>query len=249
MEPISTAVLAGGSAWLADKLLGPSADALGRELQLYGTSRLKKIFGQAETKIDLNDVAPLPPGFMLQFIQKASYSEDDDALTDAWSSLLANSAIRFNARHSAYVDILSQLNAFDAKQLSALVSEDSAHNPSDSKPVNLKLETKMRLAESLKTTSQTKSEAEDEFARLMKLDLGWPGRITSVRIHFKDGTESRPMSGGVPDQFASFDNLSRLGLIERFDIDVSMKPYETGLEGVLVTMLGIGFVQACRGPK
>jgi Abortive infection alpha len=253
VEPVTTGALivggaVGAGAWLADKLFGPSADALGKELQTYGSKRLNAIFSRTQAKLLPEEVTPVPPGFALQFMQKASFSEDDDALTEAWANLLANASRKFNSRHSAYVDILSQLSAFDAIMLSQLVPEGLYYHSTMSMPVNLRLEIKLKLASELKSTSDSAEEAGEEFARLMKADLGWPGRITAARVHYKGPEKTLPITGGLPDQFASFDNLVRLGLVSRFDLDISMKPYETGLEGVLVTMLGIGFIQTCRKP-
>jgi hypothetical protein len=251
VEPVSGTgvVLFGAGAWLANKLFGPSADALGKELQTYGSNRLTKIFNRAQSKLSPDEVRPLPPGFALQLMQRASFSEEDEGLTEAWANLLANASRKFDSRFSSFVEILSQLSAFDAMVLSKLVPEETFYHPSTSMPVNLRLEIKLKLASDLKSISDTKEDAENEFARLMKVDLGWPGRVTAARVHYRDGQDIRPISGGVSDQFASFDNLVRLGLVSRFDLDISMKPYETGLEGVLVTMLGIGFIQTCRNPK
>lgn len=251
VEPVSGAgiVLFGAGAWLAGRLFGPSADALGKELQIYGSNRLKKIFDRAQTKLLPHEVTPLPPGFALQFMQRASFSEDDDALTEAWANLLANASRKFDSRFTSFVEILSQLSAFDALVLSKLVPEDIYYDASQSMPVNLRMELKLKLANEIRSTSDSKEAAEEEFARLMQVDLGWPGRVTAARVHYKNSDGTFPMSGGVPDQFASFDNLVRLGLLGRFDIDISIKPYETGVEGVIVTMLGIGFTQTCRKAK
>ncbi len=164
-----------------------------------------------------------------------------------WANLLAQAATSFTNRHAAYVEILSELTAFDAMVIADLVPEDTPYFPQISMPVNLKVELRLKLAKEMKNISDTQEEAQAEFERLLNFRFDWPGRTTAARIHYKDGDITRPISGGIPDQFASFDNLCRLGLLERFDLDNSMTPYETALEGVLVTMLGIGFVQTCRG--
>jgi hypothetical protein len=246
IEPISTG-LAVGAGWFANKLFGPSADALGEALKSYGTSRLQKIFNRAAEKADPTEVEALPPGFVVTFFQKASFSEDDDSLTEMWANLLAQAATNFTNRHAAYVEILSELTAFDAMTIAELVPEDTPYFPQISAPVNLKVELRLKLAQEMKNISDTQEEAQAEFERLMNFKFDWPGRITAARIHYRDGDITRPITGGIPDQFASFDNLSRLGLVEKFDLNNSMKPYETAIEGVLVTMLGIGFVQTCRG--
>lgn len=247
MEPVSTGLVVG---WFANKLLGPTADALGEQLKAYGSARLKKIFDRAAGKAKPEEVEALSPGFLITFVQKASFSEDDESLTEMWANLLAQAATGFSNRHAAYVEILSELTAFDAMTLASLVPEETPFFPEMSAPVNLKLELRRNLAAEIRNISDTQDEAQAEFNRLMHLKLSWPGRITSARLHFKDENDpkvTRPLSGGVPDQFAAFDNLCRLGLLEKFDLNNSMKPYETSIEGVLVTMLGVGFTQTCRG--
>lgn len=247
VEPLTSGALVLGAGWFANKLLGPSADALGESLKSFGSSRIKKIVKLASAKVVPEKVTSLPPGFAINFFQKASFSDDDDFLTELWANLLAASSTNFSNRHAAYVEILSQLTTFDALTVGDLVPAETAYHPQLSMPVNCKIELKLKLANEVQHLSQTKGDAQAEFDRLLKLTFDWPGRITSARIHYQDGATTRPLSGGAPDQFASFDNLTRLGLIEKFEVDISAAPYETALEGVLVTMLGVGFVQTCRG--
>lgn len=246
VEPVSTGLVI-GAGWFANKLFGPSADALGEALKSYGTSRLEMIFKRAAEKADPKRVEALSPGFVVTFFQKASFSEDDESLTEMWANLLAQAATNFTNRHAAYVEILSELTAFDAMTIADLVPEDTPYFPQISAPVNFKVELRLNLAKEMRNISDTQEEAQAEFERLMNVGFAWPGRVTAARLHYQDGEITRPISGGIPDQFASFDNLSRLGLLEKFDLSNSMTPYETAIEGVLVTMLGIGFVQTCTG--
>ncbi|MEM8697187.1 MAG: Abi-alpha family protein [Pseudomonadota bacterium] len=249
VEPVVTtgAALVGAAAWFTNKLFGPSVAAMGDAIRNYGTARIEKILGSAADKTDPDEVRALPPGFGMVFFQKASFSEDNDDLTEMWANLLSTAATNFTNRHVAYVEILSQLTAFDAKVLAELVPEDQFYDPAMSAPVNLRVELRLRITNGMRNISESEQEAQEELQRLLKADLGWPGRITSARIHYRIDKKEFPVSGGVPDQFAAFDNLERLGLLEKFDITNSMKPYETAVEGVLVTMLGIGFIQTCRG--
>ncbi|NNC47586.1 MAG: DUF4393 domain-containing protein [Sphingomonas sp.] len=246
-DPISLGLAIGGGAWLADKLLGPSAEAIGDQLKAYAGDRIRKIFDRAETKIDPIAVKPLPPGFAMIFVQRASSSEEDENLTEMWANLLKSAAESFSSRHTAYAEILSQLTPLDAQSLEELVPADTLFFPALAMPVNLRVELRLKITNEMKNVSSSKEEAQEEFDRLMNCSLDWPGRITSARIHYKDGDVERPLTGGISDLFATHDNLYRLGLIERFEIDNSSKRYETAVEGVLVTALGVGFIQTCRG--
>ena len=93
VEPVSTSLLIGaGAGWFANKVFGPSADALGQELKAYSSSRLGKIFKRAAERSKPEQVEALPPGFVVTFFQKASFSEDDESLTEMWANLLAQAA-------------------------------------------------------------------------------------------------------------------------------------------------------------
>jgi hypothetical protein len=249
-ELVSAATILAGSGagtWLADKLLGPSANALGEQIRAFAGDRLSKIFNRTESRIKPDAVHALPPGFLVQFVQKASFSEDDDTLTDMWANLLASAATKYVRRHAAYVEILSQLTGFDAEVLSRLVPTDTPYFPQLSAPVNLRIELLSKIARSIKNISKTQQEAHEELNRLFRTRLDWPGEITSGRVYFEGEGGNHPLTGGNPDQFASYDNLVRLGLIQRFDVSNSLSQYDVAVEGVLVTMLGIGFTQTCRG--
>jgi hypothetical protein len=249
-EIISAAeILAGSGAagWLADKLLGPSAQALGEQIQVYASERIRRILGKASKKVDHSNIQAPPPGFTVIFFQRASLSEDDDTLTEMWANLLASAATSYSSRHAAYVEILSQLTAADALALSDLVPVDMLYHPQITAPVNYKIELLTNLARGIKNVSGTEAEANDELQRLLNLKLSWPGRVYSGRVYFKGKERNQVITGGRSDHLASLDNLVRLGLIERFDVSNSLTQYDVAVEGVLVTMFGIGFIQTSRG--
>ena len=248
VDPVITpgVVLVGAGSWFAGKVFGPSAEALGDALRTYGTDRIQAIFGKAAKKVEGQEITPLPTGFAVNLIQKASFSEDDPTITEMWACLLAAASQRFENRYASYVEILSQLTAFDAGKLNELVPEDFDYSPNMSAPVNLRTNLRRDIVSELRNVSENRISAEDEFARLMKLKLEWPIEITEARIHFVEGGVNKPLAGGKPDTFHSLDNLKRLQLVEGFDVDNSIEPYETTVHGVFVTMLGVGFVQTCR---
>ena len=249
-EIVSAAeILAGSGAagWFADKLLGPSAQALGEQIKIYATDRIRKIVGKAAEKVDQAKIRPLPPGFAVIFFQRASFSEDEATLTDMWANLLASAGTSYSNRHAAYVEILSQLTGADALALSDFVPLETIYHPQMTRAVNLRLELLRSLAKSIKNVSETEEEARQELDRLFNYKFNWPGRVTSGRVYFKGIDHDRVITGGTGDHLGSIDNLVRLGLIEKFDVSNSLSQYDVAVEGILVTMLGVGFIQTCRG--
>ena len=248
VDPVVTpgVVLVGAGSWFAGKVFGPSAEALGDALRAYGTDRIQAIFGKAAKKVEGKSITPLPAGFAMNLIQKASFSEDTTTITEMWACLLAAAAQGFENRYASYVEILSQLTAFDAENLSKLVPEGFKYSPNMAAPVNLRTNLRRDIVSNLRNVSENRASAGDEFARLIQLKLEWPMQVTEIRIHYVDGGVNRPFEGGRPDTFHSLDNLKRLQLVEGFDVDNSIEPYETTVHGVFVTMLGVGLVQTCR---
>jgi hypothetical protein len=245
----SILVSGGTGGWLADKLLGPSFNALGEQFRAFAGKRLSSIFSAADKLTDQEKLEALPPGFALEFLQKASFSEDDEGLTRLWAGLLIEASKEFDSRHVSFVSILSQLTSTDAEVLNGLVSHEFYPVNLITIPVTLNLDTRTKIASEIKNVCDSDTEAEAEISRLIDLDLGWPGKVTSIRIYYKDGDKQHVLSGGLLDKKSSFENLLRLGLLEKFEVSNSLTPYAVGVEGYLVTVLGLMFIQTCRGDK
>ena len=245
----SLLVSGGAGGWLADKLLGPSFDALGEQFRAFAGKRLSSIFTTAGKMTDHEGLEALPPGFALEFIQKASFSEDDESLTKLWAGLLIEASKNFDSRHVSFVNILSQMTSGDAGVLDSLVPDDFYPISLITVPVAINLNTRTKIASEIKNVCDSDIEAEAEINRLISLDLGWPGKITSARIYYKEKEEQQVLTGGILDKKSSFENLLRLGLLEKFEVSNSLTPYAVGVEGYLLTVLGLMFIQTCRGKK
>lgn len=98
-EPITTVGLGAIAAYLGKdglaKLLGPTAEYLGSELQEFTKKRIEnigKIFGKAEIKLggDINKPGQVPPKVLKIIINEGSYCEDRVAV-DYFGGILASS--------------------------------------------------------------------------------------------------------------------------------------------------------------
>lgn len=236
----------GAAGWLADKLLTPSIEGLGEQFKAYASARLAQIFGAASEKVRAEDVRSLPPGFALTFLQSASFSEEDEALSDMWANLLAAAATKFESRQTAYVSILSQLAGSDARVLNEILPVGLERMYAGVTATNARTEMRVRLANQINNISPDRVSGHQEIERLLHLDLGLPGRVNSARVYFVEGSENRVLSGGREDQSLEQANLIRLGLCERFEVSNSLTHMDVGFEGVLLTALGLKFLQSCR---
>ena len=261
-EIVSAAqILAGSGAagWLVDKLLGPSGDALGEQLKVYASDRWYKIFGRVEELAGDQKTNPLPPGFAYLALQKASFSEDDDLITDLWANLLLNASMKFSQRYVLYVDILEKFTADDAKILDGLIP--AGLEPQTLQSVQSQLENIRRrclwTAEAINLESGLShfdSNASRQFNDLIeKLDFGWPTRIIGSSVPHSpivsEGSRSATESAaGLANSVWPYDALIRQRMLRTFELDF-ICGYTIEIEGVMATSLGVEFIQNCRGIK
>ena len=86
MTGLITGVVAG---WFANKIFGPSVDAMGKNLAAHLQSRMPAIFGRAEqiAKEARIEPRPIKPGLLSRMIVDASFSEDTEEITEWWANL------------------------------------------------------------------------------------------------------------------------------------------------------------------
>ena len=111
---ITGAALVASGAWFADKLLGPSAEAIGAQLRVFASDRMTKIMNRAHASSKGEILRPLPVGFVYQAFQNASFSEDCEDLTDMWSNIFIDASVNFSSRHVLFSNILSQMGQREA---------------------------------------------------------------------------------------------------------------------------------------
>lgn len=119
-ELITTAQIVAGTgalAWVADKLLGPSAEAVGDQIKIYASARVEAIFARIAQKRSADQLASIPPAFAVAAIQRASISDDDTQITEMWANLLIAASEQFESRMTVYADILSQIGPNEARLL------------------------------------------------------------------------------------------------------------------------------------
>lgn len=246
----AASILAGSgvSTWVADKLFGPSFDALGEQLRAYASERITEILKKFQGQNDPNDLNTLPPGFAIQFFQKASFSEDDDRLTAAWASLLSSASRRFENRHMLFADILSVMSASDAKFFDSvfLVSDEGEA-----------VEGVQRLSGYLESHySHVGGPLDSAVAmvdQIRSIPIGFPCAFRLITVPYSDYSTNLRHSDHVyvwrSKSETEIDALVRNGLLREFSINLESPYHRPGIEGVVVTSLGIEFHKICTGEK
>jgi hypothetical protein len=249
VDPIITpgVALVGAGTWFANKLLGPSADAMGEQLKGFATDRLNKIFKKAEDLGSQKKLAPLPAGFALVALQKASFSEDSETLTEMWANLLLDAASGYKSRHSLFADILSQIGCSEAQALNGLMrlstrrSENADQNMSSHYLSSI-------FAVSIKGLDSAYHDKDAAVNKVNSYVNGLPIALSSISV-FNVGVSGPPVKYNFTfaiDQIV-FEVLQRQNLVTSFNNDVDNSLIGISVSGFIVTKLGLEFLETCRG--
>lgn len=249
----AAAIIAGSGAggWLADKLLGPSFDALGEQFRAFAGNRLRTIFDKAEKQVEVEKIGALPPGFALMFVQKASFSDESDHVSDLWAGLLADAARGVESRHSVFVDILSQIGPDEAKILDEIFPPDLEFEGTFERPPDLR----PSYFDSIASRFNWKGEKSQQEIAALRQEIfdhnyGWPVLIRNVVYRKFDPEKQRYTSSVSQPKFYkdtfSLDVLKRQGLIEYFSVDFAINESAPKVDGYYLTHLGLDLLLACR---
>lgn len=247
VEPLATGAAIVGLGWAGKKVLGPSFDELGEQLRVYFSGRLSKISEKIDEIGLRSDTKPLPAGFAYLAIQKASFSEDEELITTMWARLLIDAATEYKPRHVLIADILSQLTADDAKELDGVVSVDYLNNFSTGVQVNVRNNLREYFEKILKQPPHTLVDTQRLVSQVMMAKPYWPSIISNVHVPYLEGSENElRWYRGMQGASTSHDVLMRQGLLERFSFDLNSSSPSPTVEGLMITGLGLEFLDACR---
>jgi Abortive infection alpha len=233
-------ILAGSgvSAWVADRLLGPSADALGEHIKLYASERLAAIFGRTKEITDGKVIGTLAPGFAMVVFQRASFSEDCPSITEMWAQLIADAAANQTNRHLLYAEILSQIGSEEALLLQrfALSSSDQFELGGY----------RSRLVETEIVFGYGKNDAEGKISQILEIDHPPCALIQKIEIPTKEDGVIFSVTRTLESSLC-LDILERQRIIERLIIRNDQQPYGPSVHFSVLTALGVDFLRVCRG--
>lgn len=251
MEPVSASTaLLFGAGWFANKILGPSADALGNELRSFVSERTHRLVNSAEKKADPERATALPPPFFYNFAQKAAFSEDSNEINEMWSSLLADASESQNNRHSLFADILSRLSAEEAIFLRDFCGERSLTMAQQVVRSDIQRYLESDFYRNDGSVAQGSDEAHCLLEKVRANDFGWPVRFTNAQIPFReagghDGISALTTLKSGDDIGFAFELLVRERLIDLFDFSFSTAKQPVKFEGFLLTHIGAEFYRVC----
>ena len=253
VEPLSTTALV-GAGWFANKVFGPSADELGTQLRAFVNTKLRAIVERAERKVDPKNVGALSPGFIYNFSQKASFSDDDPQITEMWASLLASASEGQNYHHSIFTDILTQIGSGEAQIL-----QDLCPNPHDIHlgkfpPDDLRRHLYYKFKGQWDGHALSSEAAKARSDELLKFDFGWPVRVrmASYPEKYEDekyGSASATLLAQRGHNDFSIDVLCRQRVLDVFEFDAQPGWLSPMMDGYMITLLGLEFMKACNRPN
>lgn len=242
VEPVTTGALVLGAGWFANKLLGPSADALGDQLKIYAGDRLRTIFGRTQEITKGREIRPLSPGFAVVAFQRASFSEDDPRLTEMWAQLIANATQEQTSRHVIYAEILSQIGGDEARLLLQFSRVDGDHFQLQQQHSIGAFRAKLDATEIV--FGYGREDAVQKLERLLEIESGVSGVISRVEITSKEDGQLFAISRRLVDAL-SIDILERQRLIESLVIQ-TQHGQGPKVHFAVLTELGADFLRVCR---
>jgi hypothetical protein len=214
--------------------LAESSDFLSDKIRYFRfRSALRTIQRAKEIAADADiQVHQVPTRFLVSFLEQCSLEDEGSDLTELWAGLLVSAAEKYDDRHAAYANILSQIGPRDALLLKAIF--------------NRYKEAKL-------------SELQAMLTAYAAIDAGsnWDGQtMISLDDHHKPphmllmaGNSAGRMGGDFVDQnIKSLPVLERQNLIKvRATVGVHInRPEEMFVVSAVLTPLGFGFVNACE---
>ncbi|HEU4969838.1 hypothetical protein [Sphingomonas sp.] len=255
----AAAILAGSGAtkWAADKLLGPSAEALGDQLKAYLNDRLAKIFTRAKQIAPENRVTPLSPGLAMRLIVDASFSADDPKITDWWAGLIADAAVRGSNKHAIFSDMMAMLGPSEAKLLDKVMNgwsyaveeiDDAGRNNLSS---SIELALDHIVSEAVGPLPCTDGRPAGWERRHGALNLTWPSWAVwwaLPRVRAGNNIETPHVgSAFAGEDPLTINSLERVGILARRRVMLSNDGYTGWVAVYYITPLGLDFYRASTG--
>lgn len=239
--------------------ISESLGYIGDKIQLRRQKTLLEITRRAKERIELIEkpTHPIPQKFFLPLLEKASLEDvSDDTLVDMWVNLIATASTENVQMLGQYINVLSNIISRQVHILTRMLDNndgkpfDAAHLVDNYYYLN-----QTGLPSTLREHSQIVDV--EEFADAVVNSLNIKGvAIDTINIFYADGSLGGGFSLGSPDgsysdeNFLDFENLVRLGLIDRTEI----KRHRIGIFDIdvhyyVVNPVGIDLFACCNPSK
>ena len=244
-------------AWFLDKLLGPSVEALGENIKAFLSTRSNKVLAAAEKISKEADIElkPIAPGLFMRLIMDASFSADDEEITDWWANLFVDASVNVSNQHAVFSDIMALLGPVEVRCLDEFVKfclqfEHAGFGDDLSSSMN-DTNTGFEFAVQNRITNENAADPYDEIvSHLLQGTYGWPIRPAEWRLLRKDG-ETEIFGFGFDawsrDRRLPLGILQRAGVLQPLSATFSVWGGSTWVRANGLTPLGYEFYRACNG--
>lgn len=252
--------LIGTGTWFANKIFGPSADAMGENLRVYLQSRMPSIFGRAEEKARALqvDLKPIPPGLAARMIMDASFSADHAEITDWWANLFVSAAHVGSNTHAVFSDMMAMIGPREAECLAAFFDFfEPCRSPDwfNGAGRNLRGAADLIRDEAIShwigEMPVTPESQGNVYINLTSGKAGWPMRPKNWVLPYRNsvGEASRlaQTSPWFEQMRESIEILERTRVLRFARADVPVLGPSAWVETVEVTGIGADFYAACKG--
>lgn len=263
LTPLDAGVAAalGGSYWILDKFLGPSATAIGEQIKVYGQSRWNAILGVAEkqavSKQVVDKIGPIPPGLLFRFAANASFSEDDPTITEWWASLILDAALAGTNKHAIFADMMAMIGPKEAACFRTFMD---GFNLTRTGELYRSLD---NLAAGLETTFAqaarhwfgnfpiTQVTTFEVRNNMLRGQIPWPLRPISWQypLLWETGEvhSSNMLNPDHRENLIEFEVLERIGILRRLSTIVENNGHSASVTALATTPLGMDFYGTCMG--
>lgn len=239
-------------------LLRPFSEGLGYVGDLIRLQRekvLREIAKRAKERLDSIDgqPKPIPQKFFVPLLQKASLeSLDDTILIDMWANLIVTAATSEVQMLGQYVEILSHLVPAQVRILDKMLDCADGQTKSGHLIDNHYILNQTGLPNNIAEFADI--EDAEEFADSLIEALSLKGvAIDCINVFYRDKRHGDGFSVGSPDgiysdaQYFDFENLVRLGLIERVEVKQhKIGRFDIDVHYYTATPVGIDLFACCN---
>jgi len=232
---------------------------IGDKIQLQRQKTLFEICQRAKERLALSEkpIRPIPQKFFLPLLEKASLEDvTDKTLVDMWANLIATASTEEVQMLGQYINILSNVVPKQVHILTKMLDNNDCNAHSTGHLIdNYYYLNQTGLPATLNEHSGIVDA--EEFANAVVSSLNIRGvAIDTINIFYTDERLGAGFSLGSPDgsysdeQFLDFENLVRLGLIDRTEI----KGHKIGIFDIdmhyyVVNPVGIDLFACCNPTK
>lgn len=261
-EPLITtgAALVGAGAWFADKVFGPSAEAVGNQLKLYLSDRIRSVFERSAEIARERDIeiSPVPPGLLARLVMDASFSSDDEEITEWWANLFLDASLCGSNLHAIYSEMMSKVGPKEAEFLKYFCEEFPLWDGSHKGDINNRFASLIdvlgdAILQWVKPLPVTEGRLPEVINNLTRGKVFWPIRpvIWSYAYQTSDGSiqatnQSNPW---FHENLTVLSNLAQIGILDYNTYNVIDNGHYGWVKMVYQTPLGYNFYSACTGRK